>query len=189
MTQTPDLVLDRIPSPLGALFVVEDADGVVRALDFEDDEARMRRLLDHGFGAGRARPRPGSASARLRTGLERYFAGEFTALDAIPAEGLGTEFQTRVWAALRDIPPGHTETYGGLATRIGRPTAVRAVGLANGANPIAILVPCHRVIGANGGLTGYGGGLSRKRWLLSHEGARFSAASPARAGATRATRA
>ena len=105
-----------------------------------------------------------------RLALEAYFAGELSALDGISTEGAGTDFQRDVWRALRDIPVGQTISYGELARRIDRPKAVRAVGLANGANPIPIVVPCHRVIGANASLTGFGGGLDRKRWLLAHEG-------------------
>jgi len=101
--------------------------------------------------------------------LTRYFAGETDALDVIDVEMNGTSFQRRVWAALRDVKAGTTVSYGEIARRIGAPSAVRAVGAANGANPVAIVVPCHRVIGGNGSLTGYGGGLERKQWLLRHE--------------------
>lgn len=101
--------------------------------------------------------------------ITRYFAGELNAIDRIPVETGGTPFQREVWRALREIPCGSTTSYGALAKRIGRPAAVRAVGLANGANPVAVVVPCHRVIGSNGSLTGYGGGIERKRWLLDHE--------------------
>jgi methylated-DNA-[protein]-cysteine S-methyltransferase len=103
--------------------------------------------------------------------MKNYFAGDLGAIDKLPVKTAGTPFQRAVWNALREIPRGATESYGQLAERIGRPTAVRAVGLANGSNPIGIVVPCHRVIGANGSLTGYGGGMERKRWLLDHEGA------------------
>lgn len=106
--------------------------------------------------------------------LQRYFDGEITALDAIPVAFSGTPFQKKVWTALRTIHAGTTLSYGDLARRIGEPAAVRAVGLANGRNPIGVVVPCHRVIGSDGSLTGYGGGLPRKRWLLDHE-ARHSA--------------
>jgi methylated-DNA-[protein]-cysteine S-methyltransferase len=105
--------------------------------------------------------------------LEAYFDGELSALDGLPVVMQGTEFQRAVWRTLRTIPCGRTMSYGELARRIGRPRAVRAVGLANGANPIGIVVPCHRVIGADGTLTGYGGGVDRKRWLLDHESARY----------------
>jgi methylated-DNA-[protein]-cysteine S-methyltransferase len=113
-----------------------------------------------------ARPTP------ARRALEAYFEGEIKAVDTLSTATQGTEFQRTVWAALRDIPAGTTLSYGALAAKIGKPKAMRAVGLANGANPIAIIVPCHRVIGADASLTGYGGGLARKRWLLVHEGVR-----------------
>lgn len=104
-----------------------------------------------------------------REQLEAYFAGELRIFD-LPLAPAGTAFQQKVWRALRDIPFGQTESYGALAKRIDAPKASRAVGMANGHNPISIIVPCHRVIGANGNLTGYGGGIERKRWLLEHEG-------------------
>ena len=101
--------------------------------------------------------------------LEAYFGGETTALDGLDVELNGTPFQRRVWEALRAVRAGQTASYGDVARSIGAPAAVRAVGAANGANPVAIVVPCHRIIGASGSLTGYGGGLERKRWLLQHE--------------------
>jgi O-6-methylguanine DNA methyltransferase len=100
--------------------------------------------------------------------IARYFAGKPT--EDPPLDMRGADFELRVWAALRTIPRGATTSYGEIARRVGSPSASRAVGMANGANPIAIIVPCHRVIGANGTLTGYGGGLDRKAWLLAHEG-------------------
>ncbi|MGB8196242.1 MAG: methylated-DNA--[protein]-cysteine S-methyltransferase [Acidimicrobiales bacterium] len=103
--------------------------------------------------------------------LDRYFAGKLTTFD-VEMDLRGTEFQQRVWAQLREIPYGETISYGELARRVGNANASRAVGLANGRNPISIIVPCHRVIGADGSLTGYGGGLERKTWLLDHESAR-----------------
>ena len=109
---------------------------------------------------------PFEAVSRLRA----YFAGELNAIDRLPVDLGGTAFQQSVWAALRRIPPGRTACYSDLAATIGRPTATRAVGAANGANPVAVVVPCHRVIGKGGSLTGYGGGLERKAWLLRHEG-------------------
>lgn len=161
------LTLDRIPSPVGEVLVATDADGAVRALDFHDYEARLRLLLRRHYGEvvlveGRA-PEP------VRRAVEAWFGGDLTAFDAIDVRTGGTEFQRAVWTALRDIPAGETRSYGQLATAIGAPKAVRAVGLANGANPVGVIVPCHRVIGANGTLTGYAGGLERKRWLLAHE--------------------
>ena len=105
------------------------------------------------------------------TRLEKYFAGDLDALAGIIVDTGGTPFQQRVWSELRKIPVGRTASYGDIARAIGAPTAVRAVGAANGANPVGIVVPCHRVIGTNGNLTGYGGGIERKRWLLRHESA------------------
>ncbi|MFN3265571.1 MAG: methylated-DNA--[protein]-cysteine S-methyltransferase, partial [Deinococcales bacterium] len=99
----------------------------------------------------------------------RYFAGDIHALEQIPTETGGTEFQQRVWKGLRHIPVGQTRNYLELAQAIGQPTAVRAVGMCNGLNPILLILPCHRVIGKNGKLTGYTGGLERKHWLLAHE--------------------
>lgn len=103
--------------------------------------------------------------------LERYFAGERKQFDDLVLAPAGTPFQRTVWNALRQIPFGQTESYGSLAVRVGKPGVARAVGLANGRNPIGVIVPCHRVIGADGSLTGYAGGLSMKEWLLRHEGA------------------
>ncbi|HEY5311267.1 MAG TPA: methylated-DNA--[protein]-cysteine S-methyltransferase, partial [Pirellulales bacterium] len=114
-----------------------------------------------------AAPRPGEAVSRL----DGYFAGDLRAIEDIAVATNGTPFQQQVWAALRTIPAGTTVSYGAIASRIGRPSACRAVGLANGSNPIAIVVPCHRVVGADNGLTGYGGGIERKQQLLAHEGA------------------
>jgi methylated-DNA-[protein]-cysteine S-methyltransferase len=102
--------------------------------------------------------------------LARYFAGDLASLDEVDVELHGTSFQQRVWLALRTVTPGTTASYAELAGRVGAPAAVRAVGAANGANPVAVVLPCHRIIGSNGSLTGYGGGLDRKRWLLDHEG-------------------
>lgn len=162
------LQLDRLASPIGDILLVHDSDACLRALDFDGYEERMHRLLrTHYGGVCLARAK---APRRSVEALCNYFEGDFSALDAVPVLTGGTTFQREVWAALRQIPPGETTTYGKLAGRIGRPRAVRAVGRANGANPVAILVPCHRVIGASGDLTGFGGGLPRKRWLLVHEG-------------------
>ena len=122
----------------------------------------------------------GKVAAPISTAFERYFAGDRTALKTVPWTTGGTAFQRKVWQALATIPVGETWSYAQLAAAIGSPKAVRAVGLANGANPIPIVVPCHRVIGANGSLTGFGGGLDRKRWLLRHEGAAFKDAANAR---------
>jgi methylated-DNA-[protein]-cysteine S-methyltransferase len=153
---------------IGTLLLVSDDDGNVRALDFGDYEARMLQLLTTHYGD--ATLTPGAAPAAVRRALEAYFGGDLTAIDDIPVATGGTPFQRTVWAALRRIPAGTTTSYGALAATIGRPSAMRAVGLANGSNPVSVIVPCHRVIGADNSLTGYGGGLARKRWLLEHEG-------------------
>ena len=165
------LILDRVETPVGEALVVVDEAGVLRAFDFADYEARMLRLMGRHY-PGMALT-PGRAPDRVRAAVTRYFEGDLTAFDGIAWATNGTAFQRKVWDALCTIPAGETLSYKGLAERIGKPSAMRAVGLANGSNPVAIVVPCHRVIGANGSLTGYGGGLPRKRWLLSHEGATF----------------
>lgn len=171
MSKRPEtFTLDRIASPVGEVLLVVDDAGAVRALDFADYEARMLRLLQRHYGP--VVLAPGRAPDGVRAALDAYFKGEARALDGLAVKTGGTEFQRTVWAALRAIPAGETRSYGQLAAAIGKPTAVRAVGLANGANPVGVIVPCHRVVGANGTLTGYAGGLERKRWLLAHEGAR-----------------
>jgi methylated-DNA-[protein]-cysteine S-methyltransferase len=161
------LWLDEHRSPIGTILTVSDDEGHLRALDFADFEARMRRLLR--LHAATDRLGLGVINRTVAQCLAAYFAGQLEAIvEPIVTTG-GTAFQREVWTALRKIPAGTTLSYGDLARRLGRPGAHRAVGLANGLNPVAIIVPCHRVIGANGALTGYGGGLSRKRWLLEHE--------------------
>jgi O-6-methylguanine DNA methyltransferase len=139
--------LDRVPSPVGTLSLVTTQDAIV-ALDFDDYPERMHRLLRIHYGDG-VSVRSGREPLGARDALEAYFAGNLHALDALPVQTSGTPFQKAVWAALRTIAPGATLSYGALAKQIGKPLASRAVGLANGANPIAIVVPCHRVIGAN----------------------------------------
>jgi methylated-DNA-[protein]-cysteine S-methyltransferase len=160
--------LDRLQTPIGIALVVTDAEGALRALDWEDYEPRMRQLMRLQYGAPVLRN--ARAPADIRAALSAYFAGEFACLDPIEWRVAGTAFQRKVWTALRTIPAGTTTSYGALAAQLDMPTALRAVGHANGSNPISIVLPCHRVIGANGSLTGYGGGLQRKRWLLEHEG-------------------
>ena len=165
--QPETLTLDRVATPVGEVLLVTDREGAVRALDFADYEARMTRLL--GRHAPGALVVEGRAPETVRRAVEGYFGGDVRALDGVAVKTGGTEFQRMVWKALRAIPAGETRTYGQLAAAIGSPKAVRAAGLANGQNPVAVIVPCHRVIGANGALTGYAGGLERKRWLLDHE--------------------
>jgi methylated-DNA-[protein]-cysteine S-methyltransferase len=165
--------LDRLPTPIGIALLVTDADGALRALDWEDYEPRLRQLLRLQYGT------PVLQQARapddIRSALSRYFKGELGSLAAIKWRVAGTAFQRKVWTALRTIPAGTTLSYGALAAQLGMPKAVRAVGHANGSNPISVVVPCHRMVGADGSLTGYGGGLERKRWLLQHEGVALKA--------------
>jgi methylated-DNA-[protein]-cysteine S-methyltransferase len=157
---------DLHPSPLGELLLLGDG------------EALRGLHLQHGPSAieiGSAWQRKAAPFAAARAQLGEYFAGERTRF-SLPLAPTGTEFQRRVWAALAEIPYGTTIDYGELARRIGRPGAARAVGAANGRNPISIIVPCHRVVGAGGALTGYSGGLERKRLLLELEGGRSRSA-------------
>jgi methylated-DNA-[protein]-cysteine S-methyltransferase len=168
---------ERCDTPIGRVLLVTDEAGRLRALDFEDYEERMRRLLRLHYGPNAAFDARASKSAAAAA-LARYFEGALDALADIVCATAGTPFQRRVWSALRTIPVGRTLSYGGLAVQIGSSRAVRAVGLANGQNPIGIVVPCHRVIGKNGALTGYAGGLERKRWLLEHEARRERLAPP-----------
>ena len=166
-----ELLVDRLATPVGEMLIVADGEGRLRALDWTDHEARMRLLLDRSCGKGRYRISPARDPGGLTTAMHSYFKGDIAVIDTLPVETNGTPFQSSVWRALRGIRRGTTITYAELATRIGKPQAIRAAGLANGRNPIGIVVPCHRVIGSNGMLTGYGGGLPRKKWLLEHEGA------------------
>ncbi len=165
--------VEEFATPLGPMYLVS-GEGAIRALEFGGYEARMERLLS-AWGKVRVEPAP-AGSSDLRRRIDDYFAGDLAAVDALPADAAGTDFQREVWRALRAIPAGQTWTYGQLAAHIGRPKAVRAVGLANSQNPVAIVQPCHRVIGANGKLTGYAGGLDKKEWLLRHEGAQAAGA-------------
>jgi methylated-DNA-[protein]-cysteine S-methyltransferase len=156
-----------LASPIGPLLLVWDEDARLRLLYFDADEQRVRHLIQRSYGRCELDPAPVPAS--LSGPLRRYFEGDVAAIDGIEVAAAGTDFQREVWAALRNIPAGSTLSYGALAMKLRRPGASRAVGLANGSNPIGLVVPCHRVIGADGSLTGYGGGLPRKRWLLEHE--------------------
>ena len=175
-----DLYLDEVDAPIGVLRVVTDG-AALRAIEFDDYQERLHRFLR--VHCGHYTLHAASPTCRVSERLRAYLAGDFAALDPIEVRTAGTQFQRRVWAALREIPAGTTWSYGELAAHIGAPKASRAVGLANGSNPIPIVVPCHRVIGANGKLTGFGGGLHRKQWLLAHE-ARQSILSEAPLAAT-----
>lgn len=169
MSRPARLILDRAPSPIGELLMVTDEVGALRAVDFHDHEHRLDRLLRTHYGA--LRPEPGAAPAAIREAMSAYFDGALDAPRRIAWATNGTAFQHAIWTALTEIPAGQTITYSELARRAGRPAAIRAAGHANGANPLSIVAPCHRVIGMDGSLTGYGGGIERKRWLLAHEGA------------------
>jgi methylated-DNA-[protein]-cysteine S-methyltransferase len=151
-----------IDTPIGPLYAEWDDEGRLAELGFREPST--------------PRAVPPSATARrledLTAQLRDYFAGKRKAFD-LPLAPRGTEFQVAVWNALLEIPYGDTISYSELANRIGKPSAMRAVGAANGANPIPVIIPCHRVIGANGSLTGYGGGIERKQWLLALEGRRL----------------
>lgn len=160
------LLIDKINSEIGTILLVSDGEKLC-ALDFADSEPRMLKLLQRRYSSF------SFENVQDPQGFSRqvlaYFQGEYHSLDNIPVSTGGTYFQQRVWLALRSIPIGNTISYGDLAAKIGHPRAARAVGLANSVNPVAVILPCHRVIGANATLTGYAGGLERKRWLLNHE--------------------
>ena len=148
--------------------LITDSDGALRALDWEDYEPRMRELLRLQYGA--IALKDARAPKEMRAALTGYFKGDLGRLKTIAWRVAGTPFQHKVWTALPNIKPGTTMSYGALAMRLGVPKAMRAVGHANGSNPISVVLPCHRLIGADGALVKYGGGLERKRWLLEHEG-------------------
>jgi methylated-DNA-[protein]-cysteine S-methyltransferase len=171
MPQPLRLVLDRIDTPIGELQIISDEEGNLRIVHWTDHEASLHPWLKARFGRQGYCLEKAVERLELTDLVARYFAGELNAIDELPVKMEGTDFQQEVWRELRRIPCGTTISYGQLAKRIGRPAAVRAVGLANGSNPIGVVVPCHRVIGADGSLTGYGGGMERKAWLLRHEGA------------------
>jgi methylated-DNA-[protein]-cysteine S-methyltransferase len=161
-------LLDRLQTPIGTALLVSDADGLLRAFDWEDHSSRLRELLRLQYGA--VSLKNARAPTHVRAALSAYFKGDLAALSRIEWRVAGTAFQRKVWTALSKIPPGTTMTYGELAARLGMPKALRAVGHANGSNPLSVVVPCHRLIGADGSLVKYGSGLARKRWLLAHEG-------------------
>jgi methylated-DNA-[protein]-cysteine S-methyltransferase len=168
---TPSVIeIAVVHTPIDALTLAA-RDGKLCLLHFGAREPAVRAALHRWY--------PGEAIERRRdpagaaTALAKYFSGELDVLDEIAVEMNGTPFQQRVWRALRTVRAGHTASYSEIAATIGAPSAVRAVGAANGANPVALVVPCHRIIGSNGSLTGYGGGLRRKEWLLRHEGRRL----------------
>lgn len=167
-TMPVTLLVTELRSPPGSIVFARRGEALC-ALCFKEHWPSMLRELERRFGQPDLRTGPdGGQPGRA---LRRYFDGELDALDGVAVDTAGTPFQEKVWSRLRKIPPGLTVSYGELAKSVGRPSAVRAVGGANGRNPVSIVVPCHRVIAADGTLGGYGGGLARKRWLLAHEGA------------------
>lgn len=167
MTPTP-LTITELDTPEGAITFARRGERLV-ALGFRDHWPRLKKELEKRFGALDLVPDAigGDAGRALR----RYLGGDLTALDALEVDTKGTPFQERVWSRLRKIPAGATWSYAELARAVGKPSAVRAVAGANARNPVSVVVPCHRVIAADGKLSGYGGGVPRKRWLLTHEGA------------------
>jgi methylated-DNA-[protein]-cysteine S-methyltransferase len=160
--------VDRLATPIGAALIITDADGMLRAFDWEDHVIRIKELLRLQYGAVELKDM--RAPTAIRSALSSYFKGDLAALGAIRWRVAGTPFQQKVWNALPKIRAGTTMTYGALAASLGSPSAMRAVGHANGSNPISVVIPCHRLIAANGSLVKYGSGLERKRWLLRHEG-------------------
>ena len=159
-----------VETPIDALTLAA-RDGRLCLVHFGGDDPALRAKLQRWYPGDSIVE--GSDPGGAAEALGRYFDGDLLAIDRIPVEMNGTPFQKRVWDALRQVPAGKTATYSEIAVLIGAPAAVRAVGTANGANPVAVVVPCHRIIGSNGTLTGYGGGLHRKEWLLRHEGGRL----------------
>ncbi|CAN5186605.1 methylated-DNA--[protein]-cysteine S-methyltransferase [soil metagenome] len=163
--------LGRLETPIGTALLVTDDQGVLRALDWSDYEARLHRLLRRHYGDYALEKAP--APKGIIAALTGYFAGDLGQLNTIKWRTNGTPFQRKVWSELPKVRAGKTSSYGAFASKLNLPNSARAVGLANGANPVSVVVPCHRLIGADGSLTGYGGGLARKEWLLAHEGAVF----------------
>jgi len=160
-----------LPTPLGEMLALDSGDGLC-ALEFTGPKKRLPRLearLRRYFPGYEMVDGETRTILQTRTWLDRYFGGNSADISGLRLDMRGAAFEQRVWTALRGIPPGTTTSYGAIAKALGSAGASRAVGMANGANPIAIIVPCHRVIGASGSLTGYGGGLERKTWLIDHE--------------------
>jgi len=161
---------DKIATPLGPLWILCDEQYHLRAVEWEEHSNRMEALLNIHYRPGGYRrvacANPGGISAKLQD----YFDGDLQVIETLSTATAGTPFQREVWKALRAIPCGQILSYGQLAIQLGRVGAARAVGAANGSNPVSIVVPCHRVIGSRGALTGYAGGVTRKEWLLRHEG-------------------
>ena len=161
------IFVGKLDSPIGSVVYLTDAQAL-RAVEFADSPDRLLTAFFRSIGPIPVDTR--SDPLGVGVAIRAYFSGDILAIEAVPATPAGTPFQKRVWKLLREIPSGRTVSYGTIANQMGTPSAARAVGAANGANPIPIVVPCHRLIGANGTLTGYGSGVFRKEWLLAHEG-------------------
>ena len=161
-----DLIQAPAGAPFDAIYLVTDGDRLC-AVDFAGYEARMQKLLKRRYGSFEMAEMRDPCGATVR--MQAYFEGELDAFRGLEVRTGGTAFQSAAWLALRAIPAGTTATYREQAARVGRPAAVRAIGAANGQNPLAIVLPCHRVVGSSGALTGYAGGLATKQWLLAHE--------------------
>ncbi|MGL4725254.1 MAG: methylated-DNA--[protein]-cysteine S-methyltransferase [Scandinavium sp.] len=164
------LLEDKIITPLGPLWLLCDEQFRLRAVEWEEHSDRMVQLLDLHYRSEGYQRVAASNPDGLSDKMKAYFEGDLSVIDTLPSETAGTPFQREVWKALRSIPCGQVMHYGQLAQALGRPGAARAVGAANGSNPVSVVVPCHRVIGSNGTMTGYAGGVQRKEWLLRHEG-------------------
>jgi methylated-DNA-[protein]-cysteine S-methyltransferase len=163
---------DEFESPIGRVVFASTSEGIC-GLGFDGYEKRWGPIFERRFGTFELRR--GKDPHGLKSRLREYFDGDVHVLDSVPVSMDSTPFHMQVWKALREIPAGETRTYGGLAVKLGKPQAARAVGHANAVNPVSLIVPCHRVIGTTS-LTGYGGGLERKQWLLRHEGAQLALA-------------
>lgn len=161
--------LEKMDTPIGVMLIITDEEGRLRALDWLDEQNRMHQLMCQQYRGHTVTLQETSLLSPSAQAMQAYFSGNIAVIDQLEVATGGTDFQRQVWVALRTIPHGKTISYRELAIRIGSPKAMRAVGMANGANPVSIVLPCHRVIGSNQSLTGYGGGLYRKRWLLEHE--------------------
>lgn len=166
---TLNFQLKRVETPIGQLLLVTDEQQCLRAIDWDDYEDRMHLLMRRQYKGISITLQEIATQSETANDLLAYFEGGIGIINTMKVVLGGTDFQRQVWNTLREIPAGQPFSYSDLAIKIGRPTAVRAIGLANGANPISIVLPCHRVIGSDGTLTGYGGGLHRKQWLLQHE--------------------
>ena len=164
------LLQDKIATPLGELLILCDEEYNLRAVEWQEHSLRLLKLLNLHYQTDGFQRLTASNPNGLSDKLSGYFQGELALIADLPTATAGTPFQREVWQALRTVPCGEVISYGKLAHKLGRPGAARAVGAANGANPISIVVPCHRVIGQNGAMTGYAGGVTRKSWLLRHEG-------------------